>query len=142
MNVPTSWQDQTSTVQDSSVPGLRYEFVWVFEEPSAVGTSSLVIVSYEGLDMSTAEFADANFAVANQYYPTGEVVVRETFTTAGGIRFERQDLTDTVQGMAVYEVELAAMVNGKGIEIAITLAEDDDRLLDDVLQAVETVVVG
>jgi len=139
INVPQGWDERTALVRDAvAFPGARYEAAWVLSGTWGVDASSFIIASYNAPATTTSELADQAFRMAQAIYPAADVVAQTTLTTGGGIRFERQDLEYSDSSGSRYQVELVAVVDGVGIEIAITLVNDGIQLLDEAITAATT----
>lgn len=142
MDVPEAWEDRTEEARGNvGWPGMTIEAAWILTGTPGVDASSIAVVTYEAPGMTTEEFADASTEAIEDLYPAADVVKRESFTGDSGIVYERQDITTELPGARLYQVELWAVVDGVGIEIAITLFNDGDAFLHDALDAARSVTL-
>jgi len=58
------------------------------------------------------------------------------------LTFERGDFANSANGNTATAIELIAIVDGVGISIGVTMLNDDIAFEDEVIRAVETLVVN
>lgn len=141
LQVPTGWLDKTNEVAEQiQFPGATFEAAWVIEGTLFVDASSVLVVSYAGLS-DADRLRETSFSTAIDTYAPATTET-STHQTSTGLVFDRQDITGTLEdGRDFYEVELTTVVGDTGYEIAISLFGDAIGRLDEVLNALDTLVL-
>ncbi len=149
MIVPRSWNDRTDEfrafVGQIANPGATVHVGWSFSDGVLLSSSSIIVTSYPGTAPGLDALATTSFgALQNAYAMFSDSYFSEptTFTSAAGVTYARQDIVVTTPDVRIVQIELIAISDGTGFEIAITLVNDDEVHLNEVMDAVETLTLS
>jgi len=145
INVPKTWTENTVQAQalmDAMGSDVGHvEGGWLLSGNGFSNGSSVNILTHRGIGNDQTAIANETFAQLALIF--GDATASySTVTTRDGFTFERGDFSLSANGTTATAIELIAIIHGVGVEIAITLINDDVALEDEVIHAVETLVVN
>jgi hypothetical protein len=145
INVPASWKEDTAAAREYfdlvDVPGMTVQASWDLDAAPWFGGASATIATYDHVLGDSVEMAEQTFSALEGFFTDARTLNRGTYTTEGGIVLQRLDFQQEVSGVAMYQIELIAVVDGMGLEITATLLGDTLSDVDLVLEAVDTFVM-
>jgi len=149
INVPKTWTENTVQAQAlaDAMEGndLRVEGCWLLPGASLFTGSAITIATFPigGVpDEHRATVVNEMFTQIAQMYG-GATAPYSTMTTRDGLSFERGDFAVSASnGNTATMIALISFVDGRLIQISISFLNDDVAFEDDVIHAVETLVVN
>ena len=149
INVPREWRESTteasevySTLMGDSVSGLEVPAAWDLDGGAFLRGASVVVITHSAspLEADQEVAAEQAWAAFEEIFAGAEFDRQDDLITADGHNFERLDLVLTTSAGTVEQINMVAVFDGVGIEIAVILVGDALGDKDEVIEALETMV--
>jgi len=145
INVPEEWPESTSAAREAFrgllPPTTTIELAWDLDGDPFLGGSFVMVLAHSHVTGDTDALADQTFATFLGTFGEASVAFDGDFITHTGLEFRRLDVDFTASGVDLYQIELINAVDGRGLEVTITLGGDDVAWKDEALDAVRSLTI-